>query len=254
MAELEEEVKKINFFQDFLSFLRYLEIQPVSRTAKGNISRKDIEVFSQTLTCVKKVADEYSEYGWKIVGDWQLRDLDKIRVLAEAMYLTYKRQGQIRLSRNGKGYLSIHHPLIQYQNMVLHYWERIDWEYFEHGPLDLIQKNQNIIWTGLLENGEDWINFTKFAEEIEKRFNLQSYFSPKEWNPGKPNYSVIEYGLIRHNLELFGLVETAGKVKWKDYQKLEKLRPTKLGLYIFKQELEEPLYSGGRPIVNLWKN
>ena len=77
--DLIADIKDVVFFQDFLAFLRYLERQPISKTVKGNISRKDIVSLADTMKCIKDRIAEYSKYDWKIVGEWQLKDIDKIK-------------------------------------------------------------------------------------------------------------------------------------------------------------------------------
>lgn len=63
----------------------------------------------------QKLQSEFKEYGWKIRNEQQFEYL----------------QGQISLSKNGNAYLTNIDSLTQYWNMIMSYWEKINWDYFE---------------------------------------------------------------------------------------------------------------------------
>jgi len=62
----------------------------------------------------------------------------------------------------------------------------------------------------------------------------------------------LDYGFLRSLLD-FGCIEIEKEVVWNDLIKIKRFRPTNLGLYTFKEELENPLYNGTRPIKDLWQ-
>ena len=243
MDEIVDQISRNEFFQDFISYLKYIEKQPITLTAKGNISRKDIGEFSNILNCVRKRKEEFDEYKWKIVGDWQLPELDKLRVMAEILNLVRKWKNTLKIRDDGRKFLQ-ETQIRQFTCLVLGYWRNANWDYFDPSPdfdkkttvLTLLQKNQDIVWRGLWENGEDWIEFDQFAQEIARNFGIE--FIPKEWDGNKRDYFVLEQALINHNLKLFGLVETEGKIIFRHYRHVEKLKPTKLGLYMFDKAVK----------------
>ncbi len=69
--------------------------------------------------------------------------------------------------------------------------------------MDLLQKNQNIIWNALLRKGNQWIDFNTFRQTLKLHFKLDLYYK------GLDDFSFlldIEYGLFKKNLSRFGCV------------------------------------------------
>ena len=259
--DLIADIKDVVFFQDFLAFLRYLERQPISKTVKGNISRKDIVSLADTMKCIKDRIAEYSKYDWKIVGEWQLKDIDKIKKIAEVMFLTYNRKEKLLLSKNGRGYINHNDRLIQYKEMVLHYFERLSWDYFHPSMdtrnsipfLDVLQASQNILWRIFLSNGTKWIEFKQFQETLINNFCIDDCIDSEDTYNGAYQAD-IEHGFLRPLLE-FGCIDTETEVisQRLEFTRITKFRPTNLGLYIFREEVENSLYTGTCPIRDLWK-
>lgn len=239
-----------DFFHDFMVFLKYLEQKPIQRTIAGNISRADIFALQPQFK-QQKVFEEFKKFGWKIRTEKEVEFLTQIKIIAEVMYLTYNRKGKLLITQNGRGYLKNIGPVDQYWNMVLHYWERVNWEYFSPSPeingisvIEILQKNQKVIWGTLLKNGKEWINFKVFCRTLKTYFQLQEYYRVKDYYPGLDDFDYcldIEYGLIKKNLARFGCVVFEEE---KDKYKIERIvrfRPTDLGLFTFGKTLENLL-------------
>jgi hypothetical protein len=240
----DNEVEEIDFFHDFIIYLSYLEKNPIERTITGNISLKGIQEMSK-LFREQKVFEEYKKLGWKITTETQIQFLTQIKILAEVMYLTYKRKKKLLLSKNGKGYLHNISPSTQYWNMVLHFWNKVNWTYFtptrEINGLsvsDVLQKNQHIIWQALLRKGDSWIDFEPFCQSLNEYFHLYPYNSGED-DAGFSLHLDIELALIKRNLALFGCVTYEEEKTKHMLTRIVRIKPTKIGLFMFSKALHE---------------
>lgn len=231
----------VDFFCDFIFYLNYVKDNQIKLTKTGNISLFDINNLANDFKD-QKLQSEFKEYGWKIRNEQQFEYLHRIRIISETMYLTYKRKGQISLSKNGNAYLTNIDSLTQYWNMVISYWEKINWDYFEPArnvygvPLaTFFQNNQKVIWDYLFKNGGDWINFNDFLKALKIYFHLDKYYSNDRMDDFDFRLNV-EYCLIRRDLYLFGCVEIEEKGT-KHMTRISKFKPTALGLFVFKKVL-----------------
>jgi hypothetical protein len=257
-TDYSQDLADAHLFQDVMSFLRYLEKQPITKTATGNISRKDIHALGETMHCIKYVSEVFADMGWKIQSQWQVRDLDLVRFICQVMYTIYHTKTEIRISKNGLGFLQLDDIYDQASQVAMHYFERVSWSSGHPGfeisggatLLDIIQNGQDTLWHELVLNHTAWIDFTKFTQTIHGQVVLMGY------RHGKLELSMdLEYGLLRplHGLGCLELSEKVVNKKF-DRKKIVRFRPTKFGIRVFCQELEDPLYHGNRPVTNIWKN
>lgn len=240
----DEKIQAIDFFHDFIIYLKYLETQPIKRTITGNISLKDIQEMTK-LFREQEVFEEYKKFGWKITTEPQIQFLHQIKIIAEVMRLTYKRKGKILLSKNGKGYLQNINSTTQYWNMVLYFWKRVNWEYFTPtsrinnlSVVDILQERQNIIWQALFKKGETWIDFSAFCQTLMNYFSLNSHYDDEEHGEFFLHLD-IELALIKRNLALFGCVEYEEEKNEHMLERIIRIKPTKLGLFMFQKALYE---------------
>ena len=100
---LDGEVLKVDFFNDFITFLKYTRENTIKRTATGNISLADLSNLGKILKYkeIKQAFSEHKKFGWKIYTETIIQFIHLIRVLAEAMNLIYKRKGRFLLSKIG---------------------------------------------------------------------------------------------------------------------------------------------------------
>jgi len=233
-----KEVSNNDFFHDFFVFLKYLEQKPIKRTITGNISLADISALQKQFR-QQRVFKEFKEYGWKINSERVVEFLTQIKTIAEVMYVTYKRKDKLLLSKNGKSYLHDIDSLTQYWNMVLHYWNRVNWEYFNPSPeinrvsvINVLQKNQVIVWNAFLRKGNQWLDFEAFCQTLKVHFKLDDYYKNLD---DFSYYLDIEYGIFKRNLLLFGCIECEEEKDKYDFERIIRFRPTKLGLYMFEK-------------------
>ena len=233
-----QQVINNKFFHDFIVFLKYLEQKPIKRTVTGNISL--IDIFSlQKQFHQQEVFDKFKKYNWEIRSERQLEFLTKIKIIAETMYVIYKRKGHLMLSKNGKGYLHNIGPVTQYWSMVLHYWNRVSWEYFNPSPeinrksvMDILQQNQNSIWKSLMRKGIQWIDFKLFYQAVKIHFKLEDFYKDLD---DFSYYLDIEYGVIKRNLLLFGCIEVEYKKDKYKFDRIISFRPTEVGIFLFEK-------------------
>lgn len=241
-ALLNQDVLSNYFFHDYIVFLTHIEKNTIRRTATGNISLADIAALKNDFR-QQKIFTDYEKHGWKIASEVDIRFLTHMKVLAEAMSLTYNRKGKLLISKNGRGYLHNIDPITQYWNMVETYWHKMSWEYispsFEidgDGVMDVLQKNQNIIWDALLRKGDEWIDFRALCQTIKIHFNLDSYFKDRGY--GEDFFS-IEYGFIKNNLFRLGCIEIEEEKDIRGFTNIKRLRSTRLGKFMFEKMLKE---------------
>lgn len=239
-----QQIEAVDFFHDFIIFLRYLESQPIKRTATGNISLRDITNFEK-LFRQRKVFDEYKKFGWKITTETNIQPLHQIRVICEVMNLVYKRKGKFLVTKNGRAYLDNIDSVAQYWNMVLYFWERVNWAYFSPGmyvyekPLaEFLQENQEVIWQLLLKTGKKWIEYASFCKALSLYFHLEQFYKGNYMSL-RDLYMDIEYGLFFRNLERFGCVEVERKKGKYQLDRISRFRPTQLGLFMFQKALHD---------------
>lgn len=235
-----DQVLKVDYFYDFMQFLEYVLENGIKRTATGNISLNDINKLSKRFRQGKQLEFLDEEMGWKVRSEASCFYLNQIRVTAEVMYLLYKRKGWFLMSKNGKGFLSNLESFYQYEQMVLWFWNRVNWDYFSpsRGTTEILQDNQRSIWKALLECEKDWIDFKQFCQKIKAAFNLEHFYQGG-FNPDFDLYLDIRYGLFERNLQRFGCVDVVlekGEKEWQE--ELISFRSTDLGLHMYQKGLE----------------
>ncbi len=235
----------INFFHDFILFLERLKNKPIKRTQTGAISITDISDLMETFKTQERL-EEYKKYGWHLRREDELDFLTQMKIIAEAMFLTYKRRGLLILSRNGLGFLNNLDANNQYQQMVLHYWYRVNWEYFNPSInvinitlSEYFQQKQNSIWHYLLEAGNNWVDYKEFCRFLENLFTL-GFSIDKNFNEEEHLFFEIKLILFKRNLERFGcveVIESTSKDKWR--KEIVKFRSTHFGLKAYSKALFE---------------
>lgn len=240
----DDSIESIDFYYDFIAFLRRLHNHPIKRTVTGNISLKDIEPLLKELKTTRKRIDEYNKFGWKLRTEQELQTLEQIKILAEVMRLIYKRKGKLYLSKNGLGFLKNLTPLQQYKQMILHYWYDLNWDYFYERKRingltlnDILQDNQDKIWHSLLCKNTQWIDYKKFCLALRDYFHLEPFFEDSYFDPEQELLMDIQYSIFRKNLLLFNCVET----EMKPGKEITRFRSTRIGLYLYQKALYEPL-------------
>lgn len=240
--KLIKSVNENNFFVDFIAYLQYIEKQPIGMTATGMISISKITPLLDSFKQRDRF-DDFDKFGWKMRQEHDLEFLSQIKIIAEVMNVTYKRKGEIRLSKNGHGYLHNIDPLTQYINMVLFYWNRVNWEYFSPSRevnretvIGTLQKNQKIIWTMFGQNTNEWIDFKIMADRLRDILNLKRFYTG-EFDTDFSCYLNIRYGLFWKNLVLFGCVEVEEKEDENKIIDISRFRITTLGESMFSKGL-----------------
>lgn len=237
---------KVDFFHDFILFLRYLQKQPIKRTLTGKISLSDIKPLI-TQFRQQETVKEFQKYGWKLRREEELDFLEQIKIIAEMMFVIYKRRGYYGLSKNGKGFLEKLQPIDQYKEMVLHFWYRVNWGYFSRIGKDInglnlaekLQQHQNLIWKTLLAKGKDWLDYKLFCQSLTDYLHLEEYFI-NPYAPDGKDVPDFDYELFYRNLVRFGCVELEekqSKTKWD--KEIIRFRSTDLGLYLYSKALFE---------------
>lgn len=243
----DKDVQAVDFFYDFIAFLNRLKERPIKRTVTGNISLTDIKELLPQLRTAQYKIKEHQEFGWKLNSENHLQTLTQMKVIAEVMHITYKRKDKLLLSKNGQAFLKNLSSVQQYEQMVLYYWYRTNWEYFTPSVetdgitlAELIQGKQNYFWLLFLQKGMEWMNFDKFCKITRDYFNLQPFFEDSYLGPDYELLSDMDFILFRSNLMIFGCVEVENTTEKREWQrKIVKFRSTSLGLHIFYKALNE---------------
>lgn len=232
----DDSVESIDFYYDFIAFLRRLHDLPIKRTPAGNISMKNIQPLLKELKTTRERVDEYNKFCWKIRNEQELQTLEQIKILAEVMRLTFKRKGKLYLSKKGLGFLKNLKPIQQYMEMILHYWYCVNWDYFSFGKRikgstlnDILQDNQDKIWNFLLCKSTQWIDYKKFCLALRDYFHLEVFFTDSVFDSDKEFLIYVGHTLFRKNLLLFNCVELEEN----------RFRSTKTGLYLYQKALYE---------------
>lgn len=237
---------KFPFFLILCFFLKRLNKKPIKRTLTGAISLSDIQDLIAEFKEQEQFED-YRKFSWRIHRADEFQFLQQIELIAEAMFLTYKRKGLLLLSKNGQGFVNNLESSDQFREMVLHYWYRFNWGYFFYFGKEIngqnlaeaLQKHRKIIWKALLSKGVDWSDYKRFCQALYSRFHLEDFFKGETDLENKLQRE-IEWALFRYNLCQFGLIEIEeeqGKSK-RDNQ-IVRFRSTPLGIYIFDKALNE---------------
>lgn len=240
-------IESIDFYYDFIAFLRRADNLPIKETLTGNISLKNIESLLKELKTTRERVNEYKEFGWKIRSELELQTLVQIKILAEVMRLTHKRKGKLYLSKDGRFFLNNLTPLEQYKQMILHYWYSVNWDYFYEKRRvngmtlnDILQDNQDKIWHCLLCKDNQWINYQKFCLALRDYFHLEPFFENPFSDPEDQLFRDIEISLFRKNLLLFNCVEIESKPgKNGEQREITRFRSTQIGLYLYQKALFE---------------
>ncbi len=244
-----DSIESIDFYYDFLAFLRRLNNNPIKRTLTGNISLKNIELLLKELKTTKDNIKEHKKYGWKIHTEQELQTLEQIKILAEVMRLTYKKKNKLFISKNGRKFLRELNPSQQYKQMILYYWYRVNWDYFSamqsiKGTTlnNILQDNQNKIWHTLFCKNTQWIDYKKFCLALRDYFHLEPFLQDPVLDPDWILFSDIKYTLFKKNLLLFNCVQIQQKpAKFDEQIEIIRFRSTQVGLYLYQKALYENL-------------
>lgn len=240
-------VKTIPFYHDFMIFLNRLHERPIKKTLTGAISLTDIASLLPQFQTTEHVIKEYNEYGWKIQSEQHLQTLTHIKIIANVMFLTYNRKGFLHLSKNGKGFLKNLSPVQQYEQIALHFWYRVNWEYFSpEQDIDgitlsaILQKNQYILWQSLLHKGNEWIDYHTFCDALCDYFHLEQFVDTTYHKGNEDLYFIISLIFFKRNLLLFNCVEIEEEVGEHAWQiNITRFRVTPFGLHLFYKALHE---------------
>lgn len=231
------------FFSDFIKYLKYLETQPIKLTATGNISMSKISSLLDSLS-ERKVFEDHAKFGWKIRHEYEVETLEQTKLIAQIMRLTSKRKGHIKISKYGLDYLRNIDPLVQYLNMVLFYWSRVNWEYFSPSSelkgvsvVSILQKNHKIIWDVLSRQVNQWIDFKSFCGGLRDTFDLKKFYE-SGYRDEFSYYLDIKYGLFYRNLVRFGCVEIEEEKSDSHIEMISRFRVTPLGELMFLKSQE----------------
>jgi hypothetical protein len=229
-------IESIDFYYDFIAFLRRIYNLPIKETLTGNISLKDIESLLKELKTTRQRINEYRKFGWKLRTEQELQTLGQIKILSEVMRLTYKRKGKLYISKDGRDFLNNLAPIQQYKQMILHYWYSVNWDYFYGNKRikgatlnDILQDNQDKIWHTLFCKGTQWINYQKFCLALRDYFHLEPFFDDDILGAENELFTDIEISLFIKNLLLFNCVE----------MEKNRFRSTQIGLYLYQKALYE---------------
>ncbi len=244
-AVTDENIKKIDFYHDFIIYLNRLKQKPIKRTTTGNISLSDIKDILHSLKTTPETIEEHRQFNWALRTEDQLQTLTQIKIIASVLRLTQNRKGHIHLTKNGTSFLSTLSPLQQYEQLALTYWQKVNWDYFSYGfkvgqdslcmALQDIQEN---IWHTLFRKGTVWIDYLKFCQALSEYFHLHQFLDKYLDSNPYSKYFGIELDLIRKNLLLFGCVEVKfdqNKNIWDRH--ITCFKPTPLGLHMFNQAI-----------------
>lgn len=230
----------VDFFHDFIAFLKRLKDRPIKRTLTGNISLKDIEALLQELKTVQSIVREFYDMKWRLRSEDEIRPLRTIKVLAAIINLTRKNRDKLLLTKNGQEYLTKLSPVDQFKQLLQNYWYRFNWQYFagfsekQQTFAQILQMNQGYIWKKLSEKENEWIDYKTFCQTLRDEFNLRQFLEEPYSKPEETLYRRIQHILFEDNLVLFGCVETQteqGKYKWEKV--ITRFRSTKIGLAMY---------------------
>jgi hypothetical protein len=233
---LEEEIKSVSFFRDFMTLLHYIKNKSIKLTAElQNISLGDLAELSKIVE--GKIELEYflGDKKYKLRNELEIDWLHQARIIAQTGGLVQKYKGTMKLSRLGKALLHHWTPTDIYLHIVETYFEDVDWRYFysygwvpkSESKLNLVQDKKQVIWEGLLKNGQEWISREEFEKEVGIFFDIDINWRGR-----------IFHELVCRNLTRFGLVETQEEKSKYGYKQVTKFRLTKLGETILKKQLE----------------
>jgi hypothetical protein len=245
-AVTDENIKKIDFYHDFITYLTRIQKNPIKRTATGNISLTDIKDIIGILKTARETIKEHREYNWTMRAENHLQSLTQIKITAHIMRLTQNRKGRIHLTKKGENYLTDLSPLRQYEQIVLTYWREVNWDYFSYNPevnedtaCMILQDNQENIWNSLLRKGQVWTEYLKFCDALTEYFHLHQFLNDHylDTDPYVKYYN-IEHDLFQKNLLLFNCIQAEFEQSKKNRTpRLLRFKPTPLGLHLFTRAI-----------------
>lgn len=159
MGNIDQKME-IDFFTDFLIFLKEAETRDLELTQMGNLKLKEINFFGETFKHDIYCRDDKGSIMWPIRSEEEVYYLQRIRQISSVMNLLYKRKGKLKLSKNGKRFLGLEIN-DQYEQLVWWYCNRCKWDfgyctlnkYFIPIP-EIMQRNQALIWEYCLKNND----------------------------------------------------------------------------------------------------
>ena len=244
---------QIDFFHDFIKFLKYVEKNSIKTTQKGNISLRDINNLTKIFRPNEFVKD-HNKYGWRIWTEESFEYFHQIRILCEVMQLIYKRKRKFLVSKKGIEFLKKTNTEVQYKDMVINYWQKVNWDYF-FAPLDngettlneILQYYQDNIWSALLEKNSEWIHINDFSKALIRSLGLEALMDVSEEDDVMVGYEIdideiigdrIYYSLFYRNLERFGCVVIKQKKGKYGFKRPHKFRSTPTGLAVYDWALK----------------
>ncbi len=240
----DDDVLAVDFFHDFLAFLRLLKERSLKRTITGNISLKGIQELLKTLKTVQPILRNAKDKGWNILREGELLPLHLIKIIADIMGFTYKKHDRLLLSKNGKAFLEKLSPVAQYDQLFQQYRQRLNWAYSasftekQEAIAGLLQRHQDTIWRLVGKKGTAWIDYQTFCRELRDALGLQPYLEESYSTPDEILYRRIDHVLFSRILTLFGCVELETKEIHAWDTVILRFRFTKIGLALLQDFTE----------------
>ena len=232
-----EEVEKVSFFRDFLTFLEYVEKNEVKLTQRGNLSLKDLRKIVDLFVVPISMEEKVGERIFRVRSEEELPYVQKIHILAKIMRLVRKRKSRLLICKKSKKQFDLLPRNLQFQLLWSTYWHHLNWAYFhpygKENVAEILQDNRDYVKEVFLDLNckfkGSWVSFSYLSKKLEKDLNL-TWYDAKGVNQPHILYLEIESVLI-DEFKLFGLVETKREKdeKWLSLDRLVSFRLTSLG-------------------------
>jgi len=232
-----EEVKKIDFFQDFLAFLKYVEKNEVRLTQRGNICLKNLGEIVNLFIVPINMEEKVGKRTFRVRSEEDLSYVQKIHLLAKIMRLVRKRKTKLLICKKSKRQFDLLPRNIQFQLLWSTYWHHLNWAYFHpygrENIAEILQDNREHVKEVFLDLSHKfknkWVDFSRLTKTLEKDLDLTWY------DAGGVNHPHILYleieSILINEFKFFGLVETKRErdKKWSSLDNLVGFRLTPLG-------------------------
>ena len=167
----------------------------------------------------------------KIFREGHCRHFTFLRDIAQIMHLTFMRKGELKLSKNGLGFLKIEDKAFQFRELFYSICYRYNWVNDHYGA-EKLQNKQDELWGDLIEAGTEGLPFSTLATRARELTNAE----PPEKDTGYDFFAgTIELGMLRY-AEKFGIVKiskSAHHPTFPNFQEIDHVSLTELGYHVF---------------------
>lgn len=177
----DEEVKDNPFYQDFLTFLKYIEENAPKLTETKNLRLKHLAEINELLIRKRPMEEKVRDHVFRVRSEDEMRHIRILDSLAEVTRIAKRYKSRLKIMKRAKDLFDSLSPRAQLNLIWTAYIHYLNWAYLQHTEngdkiAQILQANQELVWLLLrdfdIESNQGWIPLNHTLEMIRKDFKI----------------------------------------------------------------------------------